>query len=134
MKNIFTILLVISFVGIAVFGLFPFSHHNYISQGPMINCPHSENGSAVCSNTFYHINNWQHFLNVVVPSLFIFLFLAFGIVLFFFNKQNLLNQKRYFHKWKYYLDNKKLFTYREKIIKWLSLFENSPSLSYVRHS
>lgn len=131
MKNLLTTILVISFISIAVFGLFSFSHNSSMPEKPMVNCPYAENGYAVCSNTFDHIKNWQQFSNIIVPSLFVFSLILLGAVLLIFNKRNLLKQNNYFYRWRYYLkDNKKLFTYREKIIEWLSLFENSPSLSY----
>jgi len=64
----------------------------------------------------------------------ILMLLILGIILYFFGKQDFLNQKKHFYRWKYYLDNKKLYSYSDTITKWLSLFENSPSLSYLRHS
>ncbi|MBI2627451.1 hypothetical protein HYW72_00815 [Candidatus Nomurabacteria bacterium] len=121
----FSILL--AYISIGVFGLFKFNH---MSETPMVNCPYSENGFSVCENTLEHINNWQQFSNATFSSFFIFSFLFLGIALYFFGKQNFLNQKQYFYKWKYYLDNKKLYTLPTEIIKRLSLFINSPSLSY----
>ena len=101
-----------------------------MAEAPMINCPYAENGYSICENTLQHVDKWRQFSNVIFPSLFIFSFLILGIILYFFGKQNFLNQKRHFYKWKYYLYDKKLYTYQERIIKWLSLFENSPSFSY----
>lgn len=116
----------LAYVSIGVFGLFKFTH---MSEAPMANCPYAQNSSSLCENSFNHINNWQQFSNVVFPSLLVFSFLMLGIILYFFDKRNFLNEKLYFYKWKYYLDNKKLYTFPNKIIKWLSLFENSPSLN-----
>jgi len=130
MKYIFTTILILSFSGIAVFGLMEFSHASHTPEAPMVNCPYADNSYSICKNTFNHIENWRQFSNVIIPSLFIFSLLVLGVVLFLFNKQGLLNQRRYFYKWKYYLYDQKLYTYKERIIKWLSLFENSPSLSY----
>ena len=107
--------------------MFELSH---ATEMPMANCPYAQNSFSVCENSLDHINNWQQFSNITFPSLFTFLLLTFGLVLYFYGKQNFLNQKQYFYKWKYYLDNKKLYSYSNRIIKWLSLFENSPSLSY----
>ncbi|KKQ03649.1 MAG: hypothetical protein US18_C0014G0009 [Parcubacteria group bacterium GW2011_GWB1_36_5] len=118
------IFILLAFLSIGVFGLLQFNH---LSETPMVNCPYTENGYSICENTFTHINNWRQFLNIIIPALFVFSFLILGIVLFFFNKQNFLNPRQYFYKWKYYLSNKKSDTYQERIIKWLSLFENSPS-------
>ena len=121
------IFILLAYMGIGVLGLFEFTH---MTEMPMVNCPYAQHGSALCANSFNHINNWRQFSNTVFSSLFIFSLFVLGIVLYFLNKQNFLNQKQYFYKWKYYLYNKKLLVYPNKIIKWLSLFENSPSLSY----
>lgn len=120
-----------AYVGIGVFGLLKFSH---TSEIPMPNCPYTQNGYALCSNSFEHINNWQQFSNVTFTQLLVFSLLVLGVILYFYNKHDFLRRNQYFFRWKYYLYNKKLYTFRNRIIKWLSLFENSPSLSYVRHS
>lgn len=125
------IFILIAFMGVSVFGLFEFSH---ITEIPMPDCPYTQGNFSICENSLSHINNWSQFLNVIPALFFVFLFIILGIVLYFFNRQNFLNQKQYFFRWKYYLYNKKLFRYSNKIIKWLSLFENSPSLSYIRHN
>ncbi len=116
-----------AYISIGVFGLLKFNH---MSEKPMPNCPYTENGFSVCDNNLDHINNWHQFSNIIFPSLLVFLLLILGIILYFFDKRNFLNQKQYFYRWKYYLYNKKLYTYPNRIIKWLSLLENSPSLSY----
>jgi len=121
------------YINISVFGLLSLFHFEHSAETPMINCPYAENGYSICQSSLDHIKNWRHFSNVIIPSLSIFSLLVLGIVLYLFGKQNLLNQDQYFYKWKYYLTNKKLLTYSGRIIKWLSLFENSPSLSYLRH-
>lgn len=130
-KLFFAIFVFVAYISIGVFGLFGFSH---MSQMPMANCPYAQNGYSICENNFVHIGNWRQFSNIIFPSLFIFSLLILGIALHFFDKQNFLNQKQYFYKWKYCLYNKKLYTYSNKIIKWLSLFENSPSFSYARRN
>ena len=116
-----------AYLSIGVFGLLRFSH---MSETPMANCPYAENSFSVCDNSLVHINNWHQFSNAIFSSLFIFSLLILGMVLYFFDKRNSFNQKQYFYKWKYYLDNKELSTPLDKIIKWLSLFENSPSFAY----
>ena len=123
--------LLLAFISVGVFGLLDFNH---MSETPMVNCPYTQNNSSLCENTLDHITKWQQFLNVISPTLFIFSLLVLAVVLYFSGKQNLLNQKRSFYRWKYYLDSKKLYTYQEEIIKWLALFENSPSLAHLRHS
>ncbi|MFA5932262.1 MAG: hypothetical protein WC793_02695 [Candidatus Paceibacterota bacterium] len=116
--------ILLAYIGIGVFGLFKFNHMN---STPMANCPYALNGSSVCDNSIDHINDWHQFSNVVFPSLFLLSFLALGIFLYFFSKENFLNQKQYFYKWRYYLDNKKFYSYQNRIIGWLSLLENSPA-------
>ncbi|MEK7572534.1 MAG: hypothetical protein AAB493_01620 [Patescibacteria group bacterium] len=130
-KLVIGISVLLAYIGIGVFGLFKLNH---MTEVPMTNCPYAENGFSVCKDNFDHINSWHQFSNAIFPSVLSFSLLAFGMILYFFDKQNFLNQKQYFYKWKYYLDNKKLYSFFDKIIKWLSLFENSPSFSHVRHS
>lgn len=115
------------YISIGVFGLLKFNH---TYEMPMVNCPYAENGFYVCDNSLDHINNWRQFSRVTFVSLFTLSLLLFGIILYFLNQKNFLNQEQYFYKWKYCLYNKKLYTYPNKIIKWLSLFENSPALLY----
>lgn len=115
----------LAYISIGIFGLFT---SNHITATPMANCPYAQNSQSICENSLDHINDWHQFSNVIFTSLFIFSFLILGIILYFFNQQNFLNQKQYFLNWKYYLDNKKLYISQNKIIKWLSLFENSPSV------
>ncbi|MFZ2150185.1 MAG: hypothetical protein WAV15_03425 [Minisyncoccia bacterium] len=126
-------LVLFAFISIGVFGLLQFGHVNHASEAPMVDCPYAENGSSVCENTLDHIANWEQFSNVVVSSIFIFSLLILGI-LYFINQQDFLNQNKHFNKWRHFLYNKKSYSSTYKIIKWLSLFENSPSFSYTRHS
>jgi len=125
LKLFFWLFIVFAYISIGVLGLFEFNH---MSEAPMANCPYADNGSSLCENSLDHINNWKQFSNATFPSLLLLSFLTIlGLVLYFFGQKNFLNQKQYFYKWKYYLYNKKLFVYPNKIIRWLSLFENSPS-------
>lgn len=127
MKLFIGVFVLLAYVGIGVFGLFEFNH---TPESSMANCPYSENSFSVCGNSLDHIINWQQFSNIIFPSLFTLLFLILGMVLYFFSKQKSLNQKEYFYKWKYYLNDKKYQIHSNKIIRWLSLFENSPSFLY----
>ena len=133
-KNNFIIgaFVLMAFIGVGVFGLLSFGHADNGAEAPMADCPYTESGSAICENTLDHIAGWQQFSNIIYPSLFVLLVLA-GI-LYFIGKQNFSNQGQRFFRRKSYLHNKKLHSYQEDIIKWLALFENSPSFSYVRHS
>ncbi|HEY4502998.1 MAG TPA: hypothetical protein VJC14_00990 [Candidatus Paceibacterota bacterium] len=121
------VFILLTYVGIGVFGLLKFSHK---SEMPMPNCLYSQGSFSLCENNFAHINNWRQFSKAVIPFILILSLLVLGVILYFYNKQNFLKQNQYFYRWKYYLYNKKLDTYNNKIIKWLSLFENSPPLSY----
>ena len=120
--------ILLAYISIGVFGLLQFSHTTQMDETPMVNCPYTQNGYSICENTLSHINNWRQFSNTTFSSLFIFTLFILGIILYFYNKQNFLKQNQYFYKWKYYLYDKKLYTHQERIIKWLALFENSPSL------
>ena len=130
-KLLIGVCVLLAYMGIGIFGLFEFSHAN---EMPMENCPYAQNGYSLCENSFDHINNWRQFSNTTFSALFILSLLILGIILYFYNKRNFLKQNQYFYRWKYRLYDKKLNNYDNKIIKWLSLFENSPSFSYVRHS
>ncbi|MFA7192296.1 MAG: hypothetical protein WC089_03305 [Candidatus Paceibacterota bacterium] len=117
---------------VSMFGLLQFDR----TAGVMMdNCPYTQNNYSICENVFDHINNWQQFSNVIIPASFLSVLLAFVIIFFFINRKDFLQQVlRLFYRWKYYLYNKKFNTRLYKVIKWLSLFENSPSLATVRHT
>lgn len=114
--------ILLAYISIGIFGLFQFRH---LSETKMDNCPYAQNEYALCKTNLDHINNWRQFSNTTFSSLFLLFIL--GIILHFFNQRKFLNKKHYFYKWKYYLYNKKLNIYPNRIIKWLSLLENSPS-------
>ena|SRR3989338_3454731 len=128
----FGVLILLSYISIGIFGLSQLNHAGHSSEAPMANCPYATNSFSLCDNNLRHIENWHQFSNVILSSVFI-LFLTFGTIFYFF-KHNFFDQEKYFHRWKYYLDNKNLYSYSKIITKWLSLFENSPSFSYARHS
>ncbi len=117
----------LAYISIGVFGLFKLDH---MTETPMVNCPYAQNGYAICDNSFSHIGNWQQFSNAIFPSLFLLSLLALSLILYFWGKQNFLNQKQHFFSWRYYLDDKQSYSFKERIIKWLSLFENSPSFIF----
>ena len=129
--RLFIDFILLAYLSIGVFGLFQLNH---TTEMPMPNCPYAQGGFSLCENSFAHINNWRQFSNAIFPTLIFSSLLILGIILYFYNKQKLLKQTKYFYRWKYYLHNKKLHTFPNRIIKWLSLFINSPSLSYIRHS
>lgn len=121
------IFILLAYISIGAFGLFQFSH---MTSGPMANCPYAQNSFSVCENNLSHIDNWHQFSNAIFPAIFLLFLLAFSIILYFFDKRKFFNQiLRLFYRWKYYLDNDKLYSFPNKIIKWLALLENSPSFS-----
>ena len=127
-----TIFMLFVYIGIGVFGLLQF---NSMSEMPMADCPYAQNSYALCENVLDHIANWQQFSNVTIPSLFIFSLLILGIVIYFFDKQNILNQVQCIsYKWKYYLESIFSKIAFGKIIRYLSLFENSPSRTTLRYA
>ena len=127
-KLFFTFFVLLAYTSIGVFGLMQFTHAN---EMPMINCPYAENGFAVCDSAIDHINNWQQFSNAIIPSLSVFLLLTLCVVLhFFLKRRDFLNHDQFWYKFKYHSYDKALHNPLQEIIKWLSLFENSPSFSY----
>lgn len=119
--------ILIAYMSIGIFGLFRMDH---LASVPMVDCPYAQNGSSMCRDSFDHINNWRQFSNLILTSLFIFSFILLGVIWHFFNQRDFLNQKQYFYKWRHRFNNKNLHAYWQAITSWLSLFENSPSLSY----
>jgi len=121
------ILILLLYISIGVFGLFQFGHTTNI---PMENCPFTEGNFSACNNTTEHINNWQQFSNVVVPAFFVFTFFIFNIALYFLYTQKISHYiLSLLYKYKYSLKKKFLQTSLQKIARYLSLFENSPSLN-----
>lgn len=120
------LLILTAFVGAGVFGMLSFSH---AAEMPMADCPYAIDSYSVCESNLNHIAGWQEFSNVVLPLIFILLVLA-GVSHFL--GRDLFGTKRHFYRRKD-SDLKKYF-HTEAILKWLSLFENSPSLAYLRHS
>ncbi|KKR70406.1 MAG: hypothetical protein UU13_C0006G0008 [Candidatus Nomurabacteria bacterium GW2011_GWB1_40_7] len=118
--------ILLAYISIGVFGLLKFNH---TAETPMTNCPYAKNGFSMCDNSLSHINNWHQFSKATLLSFFFFSFLIFGIILYFSGKQKFLNQKQYFYRWRYYLYGKRLYNIPNRIIKWLSLFENSPAVN-----
>ena len=120
-------------VGIGVFGLLQFNHAVHSAEAPIANCPYTGSGYSICQNTLNHINNWRQFFNVIFFAFSIFSFLILGIILYFLGR-NFLHRREYFYSWKYYLYHQKLYNSPDRIIKWLSLFENIPSFARARQS
>ena len=123
------VFVLMAFLSMAVFGLLQFSHVMHSKEAPMVNCPYQENSYSICNNVLEHISTWQKFVNVISSSLFVLFALFF--ILYFFSSYDFWKQKQKFFFWRYYLYHKSNPSTGE-LIKWLSLFENSPSFSYAR--
>lgn len=125
-KLVLGIFILLSYISIGTFGLFEFNH---MIETSMADCPYAQNSYSLCKNGLDHIENWRQFSNIILPSLitFLTLILILGMIPYLFDKYNSLNWQQYFDKWKYHPNRNKLRTYPNRIIGWLSLFENSPS-------
>src|SRR3989344_5703766 len=134
LKSLAGVFVLLAFISMGVFGLLQFNHADHSVGAPMANCPYTGSGYSICQNTLNHINNWRQFSNTIIPSLFAFLLLVSGILLYFVIGRSILLLNPDFLRWKHYLNDKKPYTPRETIIEWLSLFENSPSFARARHS
>ncbi len=123
------ILIFISFVGLAVFSVAVFDHRMSGSM-PMDNCLDSQVGGTPCptnlvASLIHHTSTFQMLFNTLIPSLISVLVLVFVV----FWSKDFVNPKLKFLYQK--LKNFKLIIYKAKqrFISWLSLFENSPSLT-----
>lgn len=125
-KLLIGVSILLAYISIGIFGLFKFEHK---AEMPMDNCPYAQNSYSVCENNFDHISNWRQFSNVITLSFFIFSIIILGLILYLFYKQNFLHKEQYFYRWQYGLYSKKLEKSPNRIIKWLSLLENSPAFS-----
>ena len=120
------LLILTAFVGVGVFGLLNFDH---LSGAPMPDCPYTQNSFSLCENSLNHIAGWQKFSSIILPLIFVLLILA-GV--FYSLGQNLFDTVQNFYR-RRDSDAKKYF-YTGTILKWLSLFENSPSFARLRYS
>ena len=133
MKYLITLILIVSFVGIAIFGFAVFDHGMSSSDN---NCVSSPIDGTVCPTnivamTLQHISALQTLTMSATPQISNLLFLLAFISLIFISiilfYKNLLYPKLE-------LSHQRLqdlasdFSYsKQKIISWLSLFENSPA-------
>ncbi|MFZ3011422.1 MAG: hypothetical protein WA060_00250 [Minisyncoccia bacterium] len=140
MKRLLTFILIVSFVGIAFFGFTVFAHGMNSSDN---NCVTSPIDGTVCPTsivamTLHHISSLQTLLTSVTPSMSSLLMLLAFILLvsvsIFQLYKNLLFPKLELLRKRLHDLETNLSYSKQKIISWLSLFENSPSFSYVRHS
>lgn len=133
-RSFIGIAIVLAYMSIGVFGLFQMNDHKFMA--PTNDCPYALNSHALCDNGLSHINNWREFSNVVFPTLLtlsiILTIIFFAEALNFFDRNKFLRQKLcLFYKWTQYLDDKFSHISKAKIVRWLSFFENSPSVNVV---
>lgn len=133
MKYFALILLMASFVGIAVFGFAIFDHGiSHSNSGCIISaidgtvCPMS-----IADLAMYHISTLQTLLRTLIPSgldfILLLLFLFFVSILTFSFYKDLLHSKQKF-LFQRLRDFEFVFSYnKRKFISWLALFEYSPS-------
>jgi hypothetical protein len=132
MKKIGTLLLLVGFAGMAVFGLFVMDFamgHNdtgciasSVSGGPTV-CPMS-----LLQMAFHHISAFQAFSLAIVAGAFNVLLALASLSLVFVFTRWLANAPPKFLRRIRRRENKFSYFQFQKITRWLSLFEHSPSL------
>lgn len=130
MKYFTSLLLILSFVGIAVFGFAIFDHVMHSSDS---DCAASTIDWTACpislaNMTLHHISALQAFLQALIPSTspFLFLTLLLAAISFFL----LQNKLFYFQTTAVFRRRRSPVKYysQQKTISWLALFELSPAL------
>lgn len=131
-KRIFAPLMVASFMLVALFGFVAMS---YGSDGRMEgDCPFSATGAALCPQdalivAMHHISAYQSFLNVPVDST---LILLMGILLLAVYLLVLIVRPLLFiipARLTHFSHGPPISARTREITRWLSLLENSPSVS-----
>jgi len=133
MKYLITLILVVSFVGIAIFGFTLFAHGMDSSDSNCITSP--IDGTACPTNitamTLHHISSLQTLITSTTPSisnwLLLLAFLLLISVSIFLSYKNLLFPKLELLRERLRDLATNLSYSKQKIISWLSLFENSPA-------
>lgn len=138
MKYLITLILIVSFVGIAIFG-FTFFAHGMEGSDNCITSPIDGTAcpTSIASMTLHHISALQTLLTSVTPSisnlLLLLAFILLTSVSIFLSHKNLLFPKLELLR-KRLRDLEVNLSYsKQKIIFWLSLLENSPAFQ-KRHS
>jgi uncharacterized membrane protein YhaH (DUF805 family) len=133
MKYLLTLILLISFVGIAIFGFTLFDHGMDNSDGNCITSPMDRTAcpTSIVAMTLHHISSLQALTTSIVSSISNWLLLLAFILLVsvsaFLLYKNLLFPKLELLQ-KRLRDLEVNFSYsKQKIISWLSLLENSPA-------
>lgn len=130
MKYFAPILLILSFVGIAIFG---FAIFNHVMHSTNSGCVASTIDWATCPTTltamtFHHISALQAFLQILLPSTASILLpiLLFSVITCFFLRKIIFSPQLTFLFRRYRISETRL--HQQKITSWLALFELSPAL------
>ncbi len=135
MKKLLSLLIITSVLVIGVFGFTSMNHGAGHTTGCIAsavdNTPCPENIAAM---TVHHIQAFISFFSVVpsMPFIFLLTFLLavfFSIGYFFIKRQDSLITNLI--SWRFQHDPERALTRPRKITRWLSLFENSPSLHEI---
>ena len=131
-KKIITLLILASFVTLLIFGIFTMMHS---PDGQMLSeCPFSFVGTANCiqntlATTIHHISSYQSFLNVTVDygsiTLLASLLIFAGLFSILFTDPDIFKLNAFVKRGSY--NTPQISSGVRKIIRWLSLLENSPS-------
>lgn len=133
MKYLLTLILLISFVGIAIFGFTLFDHGMDSSDGNCITSPMDRTScpTSIVAMTLHHISSLQTLLTSVTPSisnlLSLLAFMLLVSVSAFLLYKNLLFPKLEFLRERLRELATDFSFSKQKIISWLSLLENSPA-------
>ncbi|OHB15249.1 MAG: hypothetical protein A2431_01770 [Candidatus Zambryskibacteria bacterium RIFOXYC1_FULL_39_10] len=132
-KKIIASLILVSFMSLLIFGIFTMIHN---SDGQMLGqCPFSVADTSDCvqntvASAIHYISSYQSFINVTIDYgltiLLASLFIFASVFLILFTGQNIFKYIT-FIKNRFY-DYSPVFSSTRKIIHWLSLFENSPTI------
>ncbi len=133
MKYLLTTILLISFAGIAIFGFTLFAHGMDSSDNNCITSPMDGTAcpTSITAMTLHHISSLQTLITSVTPLISNWLLLLAFILLVsvsvFLLYKNLLFPKLGLLRERLRDLEANLSYSKQKIISWLSLFENSPA-------
>lgn len=127
MKTALTTLVILSFAGIAVFGILAMGHNEFNHKGCIaavskgLSC--MENGFA---SFLFHANVFKSFSMLILNAVFAVFLLAISS---FVLKTSFLVPQNFSFGFVNQQFSENLYSHREKLRNWLSLHENSPSLN-----
>ena len=136
MKILFKILLFVSFIGIAMFGIFAMSHNDMrdhdggcfaaITKG--IDCPQTINPVAFA---FFHLNIFKDFslavFNYNTAATILFALTLFFLAGFLVSSPPIFSFTRY-NSFRFWLKHCFISSRSKKLVHWLVLHENSPTI------